>query len=144
QAYSHSSSVGKRYNQPRPRSFSFSFLRNSCTSSHDTFSTGNNFSSSSAMSATFSFPAPARENQLGLLPITACHCPCVTGKTPSAKPCLISTCSLPGVPPPPPIQNVPGGTQAKWAFNVFSNRGGTESSSSRSSFSRCSSGRPRR
>src|SRR5581483_12498014 len=92
-AYSHSATVGKRYHQPLPRSCSFSFLRNSCASSHDTCSTGNRFNSSSEMYRTLLLPFPWREKKLGLWPMTACHCPCVTAWTAISKSSLISVCT---------------------------------------------------
>src|ERR1019366_3909941 len=93
-------SVGKRYNQPLPFSFSFSFLINSCASSHDTISTGNSLRSSSLMSLTRSLPPPSRENQLGFLPIRSCHWPCVTVWMAISKSSLISVL-LPLVTNPP-------------------------------------------
>src|SRR5262249_16989524 len=59
-------------------------------SSHDTLSTGNCFSSSSLMSFTTSFPLPFREKELGFLPISSVHCPCVTVYTAISKSSLIS------------------------------------------------------
>src|SRR5262249_24179080 len=104
QAYSHSASLGKRYKYPLSRYFSFNFLRNACTSSHDTCSTGNSFSSSSEMSRTLPRPPPLRENQLGLLPtpMIVSHCPCVTSCTAITKSSLISVFfAEPGVPSQP-------------------------------------------
>ncbi len=65
---------------------------NPCTSSHDTFSTGNSFSSSSETSRTafLVLGSPLREKWLGLLPMTACHWPCVTVWTAISKSSLIS------------------------------------------------------
>src|SRR4051794_5627220 len=60
-AYSHSASVGNRYDFP---SFSASRPKKSCTSSHETLSTGR-------------FRSPLK--WLGLFPITASHCACVVG-----------------------------------------------------------------
>jgi hypothetical protein len=42
------------------------------------------------MSFTLSFPLPSRENQLGLLPITSSHWPCVTGWIAISNSALIS------------------------------------------------------
>jgi hypothetical protein len=81
QPYSHSASVGKRYT----RSYRFSaaraesFLQNSTASSQYTLSTGK---SSVSFPATLALPPPVAENQLGLVPMTARYCFCVTSVTP--------------------------------------------------------------
>ncbi len=61
--------------RPAARSRAVSFPQNSIASSHDTASTG------------WSSPL----NSLGLLPITAVHCPCVTSVRPSQKGCVSFT-----------------------------------------------------
>src|SRR5438270_10051292 len=88
--HSHSASLGKRYFSPL--SFSSgnadSFFRKSCASSQLTCPTGK---SSVFIPATLSLPSPPAQKKLGLLPSTARHCACVTGKTPRENAFVIST-----------------------------------------------------
>src|SRR6476469_7279134 len=82
QEYSHSASVGKRklYATFFFAASAVSFFRNSCASSHETFSTGK--SSVLAKPFRLSLPSPSLLKQDGFSPMTALYCFCVTSNLP--------------------------------------------------------------